>query len=128
MRAEQWIGLSPAAKAWLQMSVGEQTVEVFHSVNGAAPTKVGEYTEVPRELHRVQAGALGGEHPLYKYVTHDGIEIIEDIQLEPWSSGPMTFVALRGLDGKWVIPALWTRDAIDEVEIGLVELDYDEVP
>lgn len=52
-------------------------------------------------------------YPLYKYTLPDGTVYEERVQAEPWSSGPVFFLALVDEIGQWVPESLWTDEEID---------------
>jgi hypothetical protein len=53
-------------------------------------------------------------HELVEYVTIGGSTVEEYIQAEPWSSGPVIFLALRFKETKEPIrQSLWSEDDID---------------
>ncbi|MEK9180319.1 MAG: hypothetical protein AAB897_02815 [Patescibacteria group bacterium] len=37
----------------------------------------------------------------------------EEVQAEPWSSGPVFFLALQDEDGNWVAETLWPEEDIE---------------
>lgn len=52
-------------------------------------------------------------YPLMKYTLPDGRIFREYLQVQPWSSGPMSFLALMDGNGKPVLESLWTEEEID---------------
>src|SRR6266850_3677036 len=100
MRAEQWIGLNDRAKALVKPNLNKF---LYHEVGTrfyADGTKQDydfeQYgSDITEHVYYVYTGAFDGEHQLNEYTLADGTILYEDLQLEPWSSGPMTFLALR---------------------------------
>lgn len=87
MRADQLIGLPQAAVDFLSQN---------------------EYVDPPCSCCRrpfppklVEIGQYEGfgKYPLYRHNLKDGRTADEFVQAEPWSSGPMIFLALRLSDG-----------------------------
>jgi|SRR6266850_4358780 len=129
MRAEQWIGLNDRAKALVKPNLNKF---LYHEVGTrfyADGTKQDydfeQYgSDIVQHVYRIYEGAFEGEHQLNGYTFSNGEEWYEEIQLEPWSSGPMTFLALkRKADDSWVKESLWTVADIEAVESGLVDED-----
>jgi hypothetical protein len=56
-------------------------------------------------------GAFGNSFPLYSYED----KYCEFIQAEPWSSGPMFFIALQNnKDGSIIKESLWSEEEIEQ--------------
>ncbi len=54
-------------------------------------------------------------HPFSKYSLPDGRVLVEDVQSEPWSSGPCYFLALKDhKTGDWVEETLWSEEEMNE--------------
>jgi hypothetical protein len=53
------------------------------------------------------------EYKLNKYILPDGREYTEFVQAEIWSSGPMTFLALRDINEKVVPESLWDKISLE---------------
>lgn len=51
---------------------------------------------------------------LHRYTLVDGTVYEEYIQAEPWSSGPMYFIALKTKGGMPVVESLWTEQEMTE--------------
>lgn len=51
--------------------------------------------------------------PLMKYTLRDGRVLYEAVQAEPWSSGPVTFLALADEAGNRFPESLWTNAEIE---------------
>lgn len=76
------------------------------------------YHDIPRRASgRKWQGMFDGESgDLMVYTLCDGTEVEEYIQAEPWSSGPMIFLALRNTETKEPLKwSLWTDGEIDQV-------------
>lgn len=54
----------------------------------------------------------GEETPLAKYTFPDGRVYFEDVQAEPWSSGPLIFLALKDDKGNWIPESLWSDEEV----------------
>ena len=51
--------------------------------------------------------------PLMKYTLRNGRVLYELVQAEPWSSGPVTFLALADEIGCWLTKSLWADAEIE---------------
>lgn len=58
-------------------------------------------------------GMFGDEYPLLVYQLPDGRRFEEYVQANPWSSGPMFFLALKDAAGNVVSESLWTDDQVN---------------
>lgn len=58
-------------------------------------------------------GMFEETYPLHKYTMPDGTVYFEKIQAEPWSSGPVIFLALKNAKGNWIPNSLWDRNSIN---------------
>ena len=121
MRTDQCVGLNERAKAII---VGEP-VSVVMTVTREYPdgwvtketNQVFEST-VKSEVYRTLDGAWNpGFLKLFKYTFPDGRILYEDVQAEPWSSGPVYFLALRdseySVEWNWIPDSLWTDEEIE---------------
>lgn len=93
-RSDQYIGLTPRAKAWLfnWLTTGTKSY-VYDIIEGAWTDEVAS---------------------LSRYPLRDGREVEEFVQATVWSSGPMYFVGLRYVGCKEMLPDInWTDAEID---------------
>jgi hypothetical protein len=120
MRCTQFIGLTEKAKRWLQKHC--RKIEYVETTTRDYLDKDGNVIK-HEILPKVKRSILDSEdtpnvlkgmfdedsHILKQYFMHNGSTVEEFLQAEPWSSGPMQFLALRFRDTKSVIHAsLWT--------------------
>lgn len=109
MRCDQPMGLSCGAEAYLAKNAIHNQHELF--INGKIDK---EWTEPKKEqIDRVYYGMFGTEYPLHRYQKKDRSFIYEYVQSDPWSSGPVIFLALRDRDGKPIKESLWDQEEID---------------
>ena len=121
MRCTQNRGLTPKALEILEShrkiiyTVVEETREY---PNGKRNTVCLANKRVHKELETVKEyGDYGmfSECSLRQYTFSDKTVIEEYVQAEPWSSGPVVFLALRdGVTKKPIPESLWTEEEIDE--------------
>ena len=83
MRTDQYIGLSPSTQKFVAKMEAKQ-YDTFE-------------------------GAFCNKFPLFSYDE----KYFEYVQEEPWSSGPMFFIALKDAEGTPVSESLWTQEEID---------------
>ena len=57
-------------------------------------------------------GMFEDEYPLRKFTFPDGRVFYERVQADPWSSGPVFFLALQDERGRWVPQSQWTEEQI----------------
>lgn len=62
---------------------------------------------------RYYRGMFGDQYALNKYTLPDGTVYYEGVQAEPWSSGPVFFLALKDEKGNWVPESLWSEEEIE---------------
>lgn len=101
MRCDQFVGLPPAAVAFLEK------YEV--------PSKVCEYCKrpFPRKLEQIGSfqGMFDEKYPLHRHILKDGRTADMFHQVSPWSSGPIHHLGLRVSDGTEFV---WTEKEIEE--------------
>jgi len=79
------------------------------------------------ESEEFYEGMFGDKYLLNKYTFPDGRVYIEFVQAEPWSSGPMFFLALKDAEtGEEIVESLWTEEEIDE-ELGGDRPEYEYI-
>lgn len=76
------------------------------------PVSISDVKREPSGEHF--CGMMDQEYPLFKYTFKDGHVLFERVQCEPWSSGPVVFLALQDESGKWIEESLWTDEEIRE--------------
>jgi hypothetical protein len=82
----------------------------YVGLNERAKNLVARYTKVLREEFE---GAFGNKFPLYDYKNDCGhVVYSEYVQAQPWSSGPMFFIALKCLMA--VSNSLWNDQEIED--------------
>lgn len=99
MRMDQYVGLPERATKWLEANVMKETTDtlVVSYVNGVE-THRGKTTVIgplATEYATIAGAWADTVAPLFRYKMFDGREVEEYVQAEPWSSGPMFFIALR---------------------------------
>lgn len=101
MRCDQFVGLSPAAVAFLEK----------HEV----PQEVCEHCRrpFPRSLKQIgfYHGMFDDTYPLHRHILKNGRTADEFHQVSPWSSGPIHHIGLEVSDGTEFV---WTDKEIAE--------------
>lgn len=120
MRTWQHIGFNDYAKKLLSKTkqVGERREEIrYPQPDGSHKTVLGPW--IPIIVEDYENELIGSEDVWYgegpcleRYTFSDGTVLESYVQECPWSSGPMTFMALRTPDGKPVPESLWTEEEI----------------
>ena len=108
MRCHQYIGLSKRAERFLKKNAQRQEKEKCEHCGSVIrgdgyKTDVARYEEGMEEMF-----------PLYRYFLKDGGTVSEFLQEQPWSSGPMSFIALRNEQTGKIIGG-WMPEEIDEM-------------
>lgn len=120
-RSTQFVGLSDSAEKWIQKYCIHNTVStttITADESGKVMSKSVNITRTPCTKLIKGGKVLGmfGEvvHELKSYTTKTGYEVIEFIQADPWSSGPVIFLALKFLKtGDVVVKSLHSKSVID---------------
>lgn len=120
IRMDQYMGLTEAAQALVE---GEQIVLYTEEVHRfyadgreeILPRRVVSGSTVRCEPSgKCYQGAFDeANNPLMQYTFPDGRVFTEAVQAEPWSSGPVFFLALRNEKGEWVKESLWPESEIE---------------
>ncbi len=97
-RFDQFLGLNSWAKK---------------TVNATGVIKKPSNQELVKPTKGKFTGMFGDEYPLYMYTLPNGKVYFEEIQADPWSSGPVFFIALKNKRGNWIPRSLWSREKID---------------
>lgn len=58
-------------------------------------------------------GMFEQKYELSRYIFPDGRVLTEAVQANPWSSGPVFFLALKDEKGEWVKESLWSEEDIN---------------
>lgn len=117
-RSDQVMGLNSRAQKLVE---GEQFLlcrEIgakYYSIGHIKPFNRPIYSSTVSKTEYDQfVGLEGNSYPLYKYDFLDKRVLYEQIQTNPWSSGPCFFLALKdGVPGNWVLESLWTNTEIE---------------
>lgn len=91
-RSEHWIGLKPWAYELVRTCLGHKKIADVE----------GPFSPVAGELYEYEIPDPAGNYTVQEYV-----------QAEPWSSGPMYFIALMR-NGQPVPESLWSEEEIEE--------------
>ena len=115
MRTTQYIGLSNAAREWLDEHAAKEEVRTrrINQRNGVSYLSKIEQIERAGESKFKATGMFDENVPLESYVLKDGRVVHERVQAEPWSSGPMIYTALAWPNGQWVKKSLWDESEIE---------------
>jgi len=116
MRCDQYIGLNERGQKLVEgnlVVVQRKTIDTYPDGNVKEFEEVVEISDITIEATDNLAEGFG-RFPLHKYTLVDGTEYTEFVQVEPWSSGPMFFIALKGKDGTPVKDSLWTEKELKE--------------
>lgn len=120
MRCDQYVGLNTwsAEKVLAKQTVQDYTMRLFP--DGRVETFECELEVVlayPTEKIGVIAGAFQDHVAcLRRFILPTGEIFDEFVQCEPWSSGPMYFIALKDVNGDVVPESLWTDREI-QIEV-----------
>ena len=119
IRMDQWIGLNPRSE---KIIVGQPVLLYTDLVRRThkdgrvelfKPKKT-YGTDTKTERIATIAGAFDDvAGHLFRHTLADGTIYEEYLQANPWSSGPMYFVALKDADGNPVPESLWTDEEMD---------------
>lgn len=114
----QWMGLTQRAKDLIR---GE-TVDVEITTIRRYPdgreilvlSKEKEFNILrQKSARKVQNPFSGVDYSLYDFIFPSGRVLEEHVQAQPWSSGPVVFIALKEKDD-WIPESLWSEDEIQE--------------
>lgn len=62
---------------------------------------------------RYYIGMFDDRYELTEYTLPDGRVYSEYVQAEPWSSGPVFFLALKDENGNWIPESMWSEEEIE---------------
>lgn len=120
MRCMQWVGLNERAKALVAgepvLAYTERVVRVYPDGHEEAlpdrPVMVSSVRVEPSDKTHTDPFS-GDDGTLDRYTLPNGRVLLERVQAEPWSSGPVVFTALQDESGAWVPESLWTDAEIE---------------
>ena len=117
MRCDQLIGLNAWAEDFvssIRENCTEYTVRLFedNSVECSEPKEV-QISQIQIEPYDKFYGMYENEYSLDKYIFPDGRIFHSYVQAEPWSSGPVIFLALKDENGEIIPESLWDEDEMD---------------
>ena len=117
IRMDQFMGLNDWACSFVQgekvFAYTEQVTRVYpDGREERMPDKLVYKSSVHSEPSGHYTGMFDQEHGLTKYTFPDGKVYQEAVQADPWSSGPVFFLALKDENGNWVPESLWSDEAI----------------
>jgi len=112
MRCYQEIGLKPEAESWLRENVWMIPNQICPHCQKVISERMDS-----KVYEKVDSFYNDGPH-LQEYTLKDGSKVKEVVQIEPWSSGPMSFFCLQKEDGTRMFE--WTGDDVCGREEGLV--------
>lgn len=117
MRCDQYMGLTE--EAWQFLSDNCKNIfittirEYPKKENGDIHMVKSWGKELWKETYDEFEGMFGQKYPLHKYHLSDGSVMLEKVQTDPWSSGPMFFLML--VDEKTGETFFeWTEDQIND--------------
>ncbi|OHB21464.1 MAG: hypothetical protein A2939_02930 [Parcubacteria group bacterium RIFCSPLOWO2_01_FULL_48_18] len=121
IRCDQFMGLNKWA---LNFVKGEPVLVCTEEVTRVYPDGRRETLE-PRPVHESSIkkeesgesyfGMFGDSYLLHEHTFPDGRVYFEKVQAEPWSSGPVFFLALQDENGDWVPESLWAEKVIKAI-------------
>ena len=120
MRTDQYMGLSPRAQEFLENNGLKCIITQIKEfpkdpIKKTVTSERKVWTELWREPYDEIEGAFGNKFSLYMYRLSDRTKIIEEIQEQPWSSGPCFFLCLKYKKTDVLIPdTRWTEQEIED--------------
>ena len=109
MRTTQFVGLTSDADNWLK-----ENVRITKRRCSCPDCQHEHITEVVEEEYDITYGMCEDSFPLNKYQLKSGEWVYEYVQADPWSSGPVIFLALRQENGSPIPESLWSQEEIDQ--------------
>lgn len=114
MRCDQYIGLTSEGEKFVEENALQLGVKKITEEYTSGEVKI--LSTIPIYEKKVYDEHEGfGFHPLYEYTAKDGSVFREAVQANPWSSGPVIFVALKDENGEWIEETLWNENDIQEM-------------
>lgn len=115
MRCDQHMGLTETARKITEnrdVAYTEMTSRLFPD-NHTEHLPAKEVLVKPG-VYDVYRGMFDQEYDLLEYRLKDGRILREFVQAEPWSSGPVFFLALKDKEtGEAIKETLWSQEEID---------------
>jgi hypothetical protein len=119
MRSDQFMGLNEWASKFVQgvpiLVYTEEVVRVYPDGRRETqpPRPVHESSTKRVEDGKTYSGMFEDTYPLGRYIFPNGQVYYEEVQAQPWSAGPVFFLALRDEKGEWVPESLWPDEEIE---------------
>lgn len=115
IRMDQFKGLNPAA---MKLIRDNEVLVYTEAITRIYPDgRIEQFLEERKETGKAKYGSFSGmfddEYPLMEYFMKDGSKVREAIQAQPWSSGPVFFLALQDEKGEWIKETLWDEETIN---------------
>lgn len=112
MRTTQVVGLHPRAKKIVTNWVDavEEVTRKYADGTEERYSRIVMADRSKREVYGYFDGMCGEEYPLHKWTLADGRVFYEYVQAQPWSSGPVVFVALEDEKRDTIKESLWTAE------------------
>ena len=114
---DQYIGLNERAKKLIEgepVPVLEEIRRTYPDGRQTNETRQVFESTVKSRVYYTREGAWNpGFLELFAYTFPDGRVLREEVQTEPWSSGPCYLLALKDEQGNWVPESLWTEEEIE---------------
>lgn len=117
-RSDQYIGLNDWAcnLTSVMMDVIEAGTQTYYDGKVENFERKHQINAVKIEPSGDTFEGFEGPYYLSRYTLPDGRVFTEFLQAEPWSSGPMFFIALKDEEGNVVPESLWTDEEICGIE------------
>lgn len=115
MRCDQCAGLNDFARDLVtqMVDVREKVTKTYPNGDVEEFERLVKLNEVSRkDSGKKYSGMFGDEYTLNRYTLPTGEVYEEYVQAEPWSSGPVFFLALKDGDGNVVEESLWDDEDI----------------
>lgn len=93
MRTDNYMGLPGDARVFLDTNCKKVKCELVKTFPDGSKTE-SFWSENYREKCDVIEGAFYNKFDLFEYELKDGRKVREEVQAEPWSSGPCYFIQL----------------------------------
>lgn len=115
IRMDQFMGLNGQATKILEenkvLVYTEQGERYFPDGNYEIFTR--QFCDIPKKVYDHYEGMNDCQYDLHEYTMKDGSKVREAVQAEPWSSGPVFFLALQDEKGEWIKETLWDEETIN---------------
>lgn len=118
IRQDQMIGLSNAALSFISELSQKDEIVNIRFVNGKlediVTAIVAKMVKNDKSDKYKFLGMFEDEYKLNAYLLKDGTKIYEKLQEDPWSSGPMFFLALVNENDEWIEATKWSEEEIQK--------------